>query len=93
MAITTQTPLINYDGRKSSVINTVGCFVSNSVLIPVLISRSSVVRTFTGLHIETSIDYAIYEKGIEVNDEELELLNIKCEKFHGEWNYMIKPQV
>jgi transposase len=49
--------------------------------------------TDTGLHIETSIDYATYEKGIEVTDEELESLNIKREKFHGEWNYMIKPQV
>ena len=49
--------------------------------------------TDTGLHIETSVDYAIYEKGIEVTDEELELLNIKREKFHREWNYMIKPQV
>jgi hypothetical protein len=28
-----------------------------------------------------------------VTDEELESLNIKREKFHGEWNYMIKPQV
>jgi Rhodopirellula transposase DDE domain len=49
--------------------------------------------TDTGLHIETSIDYATYEKGIEATDEELESLNIKREKFHGEWNYMIKPQV
>ena len=37
--------------------------------------------TDTGLHIETSIDYATYEKGIEVTDEELESLNIKREKF------------
>jgi hypothetical protein len=48
--------------------------------------------TDTGLCIETSIDYTVYEKGIEVTDEELQALNIKREKFHGEWNYIIKPQ-
>lgn len=48
--------------------------------------------TDAGLHIDTSIDYTIYEKGIEVSDEELASLNIKHAKFHGEWNYKIRPQ-
>lgn len=48
--------------------------------------------TDTGLRIETSIDSTIYEKGIKVTDEELDSLNIKREKFHGEWNYRIMPQ-
>lgn len=49
--------------------------------------------TDTGLYIETSVDYTIYEKGIEVPDEEFAALNLKREKFHGEWNYVIKPQI
>jgi hypothetical protein len=49
--------------------------------------------TTTGLHIEVSIDYNTYEKGIKVTDEELASLNIKRENFHGEWNYIIRPQL
>ena len=45
-----------------------------------------------GLYIETSIDDTIYEKGIEVADDEFAALHIRREKFHGEWNYVIKPQ-
>jgi transposase len=48
--------------------------------------------TDTGLYIDTSIDDTIYEKGIEVSDDELAALHITREKFHGEWNYVIKPQ-
>jgi hypothetical protein len=49
--------------------------------------------TDTGLYIETSIDETVYEKGIEVPDDELASLHITREKFHGEWNYVIKPQI
>ena len=49
--------------------------------------------TDAGLYIETSIDETIYEKGIEVSDEEFASLNITREKFHGEWNYVIKPRI
>jgi hypothetical protein len=49
-----------------------------------IVNLISNTTTETGLHIETSIDYATYETGIEVTDEELEALKIKREKFHGE---------
>jgi len=48
--------------------------------------------TDTGLYSETSIDETIYKTGIEVADEEFAALNLTREKFHGEWNYVIKPQ-
>jgi hypothetical protein len=48
--------------------------------------------TDRGLYIETSIDDTIYETGIEVTDDEFAALRITREKFHGEWNYVIKPQ-
>ena len=57
-----------------------------------IVNLISNTTTDTGLRIETSIDSTIYEKGIEVADEELDSLNIKREKFHGEWNYRIMPQ-
>ena len=48
--------------------------------------------TDTGLHIETSIDPSLYEKGIEVTEQDLASLHIKCQKLHGEWNYTIESQ-
>jgi transposase len=48
--------------------------------------------TEAGLHIEADIDSTVYEKGIAVSDEEMQSLNIKRAKFHGEWNYKIMPQ-
>jgi len=48
--------------------------------------------TETGLRIDAGVDDTVYEKGIEVSDEEMDALNIKRDKFHGEWNYTIMPQ-
>ena len=48
-------------------------------------------KTKTGLKIEAKLDNNIYQKGIEVTDAELELINIEKADFHGEWNYKIKP--
>ncbi|HEY2412133.1 MAG TPA: hypothetical protein VGI40_16070, partial [Pirellulaceae bacterium] len=33
-----------------------------------------------------------YETGIAVSDEELQHLRITPAKFHGDWNYSIKPR-
>ena len=49
--------------------------------------------TDTGLYIETSLDDTVYETGIEGADRELASLPITREKFHGEWNYVIKPSI
>ena len=35
---------------------------------------------------------SVYQKGIQVTDEEMETLNIHKDTFHGEWNYTISPQ-
>lgn len=48
--------------------------------------------TDAGLRIEADIDGNVYEKGIEVSDEEMDALHIKRDKFHGEWNYTLLPQ-
>ena len=49
--------------------------------------------TKEGLRIETSIDKNIYEKSIKVSDEEMRTLNIKPDKFQGQWNYKIIHQM
>jgi hypothetical protein len=49
-------------------------------------------KTQTGLYVEASLDYASYEKGLKVSKEEMEQLNLKRDKFHGEWNYRLIPR-
>lgn len=47
--------------------------------------------TTKGLKVKSMLDENEYEKGIVVEDAELESVNIYPHKFHGEWNYTIKP--
>ena len=48
--------------------------------------------TKAGLTVRAALDPRCYETGIAVSDEELARLNITPAKFHGEWNYTIKPR-
>jgi len=47
--------------------------------------------TEAGLKVHAELDASTYEKGRKVPDKEFALLNIKPSRFHGEWNYVIRP--
>jgi hypothetical protein len=47
--------------------------------------------TNTGLKVHAELDPSKYEKGRKVTDEEFAQVNIKPSRFHGEWNYVIRP--
>jgi len=49
--------------------------------------------TDAGLTVECILDTGTYHKGIEVSDEELNAVNIERDDFHGEWNYIVKPNL
>jgi hypothetical protein len=63
-----------------------------------LLSRGIVVnligntRTKAGLHIQAELDSHAYPLGIEVSDQELAAVQLKADRFHGEWNYTITPR-
>ncbi len=48
--------------------------------------------TKTGLIVKVRLDKKQYKKGKKVPDSEIQKLNIRRHKFHGEWNYTISPQ-
>jgi Rhodopirellula transposase DDE domain len=48
-------------------------------------------KTASGLKVYAKLDPNRYEKGREVTDDELATVNLHAAKFHGEWNYTIKP--
>ena len=56
-----------------------------------VINLISNTKTKNGLKIEARLDEKHYEKGIKVTDKELAAVNLKKDKFHGEWNYKISP--
>ena len=64
-----------------------------------LVSLETVVNligsttTETGLSVWCVNDLAAYECGIKVADEEMDDLHLLHFQFHGEWNYIIKPQL
>jgi hypothetical protein len=60
--------------------------------IETVVQLIGAVTTKTGLKVKAKIDDNEYEKGRAVTDDELKNLNIRHHKFHGEWNYTIRPQ-
>ncbi len=62
-----------------------------------LVSREVVVNlighttTKGGLSIRSGLDGGSYPLAREVTDQQMDGLSIKREKFHGEWNYTIRP--
>ena len=58
----------------------------------VVVSLISATTTEAGLKVYAELDATKYQKGRKVPDEEFAQLNIRPSRFHGEWNYVIRPQ-
>jgi transposase len=58
----------------------------------VIVSLIAGTTTRKGLKVHAEIDDRSYPAGIKVPDEEMDLINIRREQFHGEWNYEILPR-
>ena len=63
--------------------------VSHGVVVNLIGSTT----TRTGLRVEADLDTNYYATGIKVTDEELGAVHLKRDKFHGNWNYRVIPQV
>jgi transposase len=63
-----------------------------------LVSHEVVVKligattTRNGLKVKARLDTSIYPTKIKVPDEDIDNVNLKPHKFHGEWNYTIAPR-
>jgi transposase len=49
-------------------------------------------KTKTGLTLTARLDANRYEKGRRVSDQALRRVNLHRDPFHGDWNYVIRPQ-
>ena len=64
-----------------------------------LVSRAVIVnliwntKTRAGLRIRAELDTNSYQTGMKVTNEALAAVQMKPDKFHGEWNYTILPKI
>ena len=61
--------------------------------LEVIVNLIANTTTETGLSIKADLDLNEYPKGIKVSDDELEAVNLKKKRFHGDWNYSILPKI
>ena len=56
-----------------------------------IIKLISATRTSKGLTVQCELDDNEYTRGRKITDEQMASINLKCDAFHGEWNYTIYP--
>jgi Rhodopirellula transposase DDE domain len=59
----------------------------------VIIDLIAATTTTTGLTVKSKIDTNFYEKGLRVSDQQMAELQLRREKFHGDWNYKLLPRL
>ncbi len=69
---------MNWRGRPLTNYETIVNLISNTI-------------TKNGLKINCMLDKSKYQTGIKITDEQMQNLRLTKEKFHGEWNYKLKP--
>jgi hypothetical protein len=57
----------------------------------VIVQLIGATTTENGLTVTCDLDRNLYQKGIQVTDDEMAAINIRRDDFHGEWNYTISP--
>jgi hypothetical protein len=62
------------------------------VNLEVIVNLIAHTTTRTGLIVKAAVDTNQYPTKIKVTDEQLGKLRLKRHKFHGEWNYTLKPR-
>ena len=58
----------------------------------VIVSLIATTKTATGLKVHSELDTGTYPSGIKVSDQEVARIDLKPDKFHGDWNYEIRPR-
>jgi len=58
-----------------------------------LTSREVVVQLIGATKTAAGLDSSSYQSGIKISDQKIQSINLYREKFHGKWNYEIRPFV
>jgi hypothetical protein len=57
----------------------------------VIIDLIAATTTATGLAVKSKLDSNIYPAGLKVSDQQMAELQLRRDKFHGDWNYSLLP--
>lgn len=60
--------------------------------LAVIVNLIAATKTKSGLRVRCELDTGRYPKGQKISDEQMAGMNIKLDKFHGDWNYTIQPR-
>jgi hypothetical protein len=58
----------------------------------VIVNLIAATKTETGLQVQSQLDTRTYPAGVKVSDKQMAELNLHRHKFHGEWNYTLRPK-
>jgi Rhodopirellula transposase DDE domain len=58
----------------------------------VIINLIAATTTATGLTVKSKLDTNMYPAGLSVSDQQMAELQLKRDRFHGDWNYSILPR-
>jgi hypothetical protein len=62
------------------------------VSLAVIVSLIGATRTAGGLRVRCELDRRAYPKGQTVSEAQMATINITRHRFHGDWNYTIRPR-
>jgi hypothetical protein len=57
----------------------------------VIVNLIASTRTASGLRVRSELDQGFYPKGQEVSEKQMAEIVLTPHRFHGDWNYKIKP--
>jgi len=61
------------------------------VSLATIVNLIASTRTKEGLRVRCELDKGRYPKGVKISDEQLAKINLHRHRFHGDWNYTIRP--
>ncbi len=56
-----------------------------------IVNLISATTTNSGLEVVCELDDSVYTKGRKIADEEMATVRLRRHRFHGDWNYTIRP--
>ncbi|MCC7236121.1 MAG: ISAzo13 family transposase, partial [Bryobacterales bacterium] len=57
-----------------------------------IVNLIAATTTSTGLNVHAELTAQPYQAGIKVTNQQLAQVNLQRDKFHGDWNYEIRPR-
>lgn len=57
-----------------------------------IVQSIAATTTRTGLRVHAELDTSTYPTGVKIGDAEMAALPLTRHGFHGDWNYVLRPQ-